>query len=80
MYYYKGTKDETRDDHISTPNPYGVPAGEIISNDDLVNEEVKNTAVFGSIEWDLAINGQHKRSFVGQRTIFGRQALRIWVL
>ena len=54
LYYYKGTKDETRDDHISTPNPYGVPAGEIISNDDLVNEEVKNTAVFGSIEWDLS--------------------------
>ena len=54
MYYYNGTKDETRDDHISTPNPYGVPAGQIISNDDRVNEEVKNTAAFGSLEWDIS--------------------------
>lgn len=54
LYYYKGKREEYRDDRITTPNIYGVAPGQILSNDDLTFEEVKNTAVFGSLEWDLA--------------------------
>lgn len=54
LYYYKGKREETRDDRITTPNSYGVTPGQILSNDDLTFEEVENKAAFGSIEWDLA--------------------------
>lgn len=53
LYYYEGEKHETRDDRITTPNNYGVAAGQIFSNDDLNFESVKNTAAFGGVEWDF---------------------------
>ena len=53
FYYYEGEKHETRDDRITTPNIYGVTAGQILGNDDLNFDSVENTAAFGGLEWDF---------------------------
>ena len=60
LYYYLGEKYETRDekvlpDVVETLNVYGfgLVARTVSPNSTLSSEDVTNTAVFGSLEWDI---------------------------
>ena len=61
LYYYRGKKHETQDEkvyseEVESLNVYGfgLVAGSVFPNSVLSDEDVTNTAVFGSVEWDIS--------------------------